>query len=387
MLIKLALDEEHRQLKERMRRLAADLEAKYREKEEEDPEGTAKEMVKIMGREGILKPIVPKGYGGAREGVDATSLCLIREHLAYSSALADTMFAMQGLGSYPVTLAGREEQKQRYLPRVASGDLITTFALTEPGAGSDAAAIEARAERKGRGYVLNGQKRFISNAGIAGLYIVFAKTDPDKGAKGISAFIVEDATPGLSVKRTRLIAPHPIGEVSLKGVEVPEENLLGEEGAGFKLAMQTLDLFRATVGAAAVGLAQRALDEAISYSRVRVQFGRPLSEFQAIRFKLAKMATQVQAGRLLVYQAAVKKDREDDKITLESSMAKLYATEMAQEVVDQALQIHGGLGVVHGTTVERLYRGVRALRIYEGTSEIQHLVIANELLRNQGETS
>jgi len=280
------------------------------------------------------------------------------------------------------TLAGGEALKRRHLPRVVSGEAIAAFALTEPEAGSDVAALQTAARRDGDHYELDGVKTFISNAGLADFYVVFAKTNPDQGHKGISAFVVEPSMSGFVVERKlELIAPHPIGVVRFERCQVPRESLLGDEGQGFKIAMQTLDVFRATVAAAAVGMARRALDEALAYSRQRVQFGRPIAEFQGIQFKLGEMATELEAARLLVYRAAWKKDQGAERVTRESAMAKLYATEMAQRVIDQAVQIHGGNGVVKGFVVERLYREIRALRIYEGTSEIQKVVIARELLK------
>jgi acyl-CoA dehydrogenase len=292
------------------------------------------------------------------------------------------MFAMQGLGSYPITLAGSEEVKRRLLPRVKSGDAIAAFAITEPEAGSDVSAIQMTARRDGPDYILDGVKTFISNAGVADFYTVFAKTCPDKGSKGISAFVVEKEAPGIRVEeKIELIAPHPIGRLRFDGCRVRCSNLLGEEGQGFRLAMATLDTFRPTVGAAALGLAWRAVDEAISYAKRRVQFGKPLSEFQATQMKLAEMATELDAARLLVYRAAWEKDTGGVRVTVDSAMAKLYATEAAGRIIDAAVQIHGGAGVVRGSVVERLYRECRALRIYEGTSEIQKLIIAGRLLR------
>jgi acyl-CoA dehydrogenase len=292
------------------------------------------------------------------------------------------MFAMQALGSYPITIAGNEQQKSRYLPPIAKGEAIAAFALTEPQAGSDISSMETRAVRRGKEYLLTGVKRFISNAGLAQTYVVFASTDPEKKAKGISAFVVEADTPGFVFKeKTPLLSPHPIGVIAFEECRIPKTQLLGSEGEGLKIALATLDTLRCTVGAAAVGLAQRALEEAIRYSQSRHQFGRELAQFQGIQFKLADMATELEASRLLVYQAAWVNDHGQKGLTQKSSMAKLYATEAAQRIVDQALQIHGGMGVVVGTPVEKLYRDVRALRIYEGTSEIQRLVIARSLLK------
>ena len=291
---------------------------------------------------------------------------------------------MQALGSYPITLAGRDDVKKRYLPKVATGEAITAFALTEAEAGSDVVAMKSRAVKSGREYVLNGEKRFISNAGIATTYTVFAKTDPEKGSKGLSAFVVDADTPGFSVKElTRVMAPHPIGVVELKDCRIPEDQRLGVEGQGLRIALETLDMLRPTVGAAACGLAARALEEALGYATERRQFGQFLSDFQAIQLKLADMATLLDAARLLVHRAAWVQDLTGRDARVEASMAKLFATEAAQRIVDEALQIHGGVGVVVGTPVERLYREVRALRIYEGTSDIQRLQIAKELLKRQ----
>jgi acyl-CoA dehydrogenase len=349
--------------------------------ENQDLDEEARRLVQLLGNQGFLAYTVPKEFGGAREKVQARDLCIVREELARGSALADAMFAMQALGSYPITLFGTEEQKQRYLGPVADGTAIAAFALTEPEAGSDVSRLQTRAERRGKEYCLTGTKRFISNAGLADSYVVFASTAPEKKGQGVSAFVVDANAPGLIVKeRTRLISPHPIGVIAFEECVIPENSLLGNEGDGLKIALGTLDLLRCTVGAAAVGLAQRALEEAIYYSQQRHQFGRPLSEFQGIQFKLADMATELEAARLLVYQAAWTADSGAADLKQKSSMAKLFATEAAQRIVDQALQIHGGMGLVAGSIMEQLYRDVRALRIYEGTSEIQKLVIARSLL-------
>jgi len=351
---------------------------------EADIEGQARQLVHLLGREGFTAYVAAKKYGGVREGVQARDLCIIREELSRGSALADTMFAMQALGSYPITLAGSEEQKKRYLPAIAKGEAIAAFALTEPEAGSDISAMQTSAVRDGDGYRLTGVKRFISNAGIARTYTLFASTDPEKKIKGISAFVVEADTPGFFLKeKTSLLSPHPIGVIAFEDCRIPRTQLLGQEGEGVKIALATLDTLRCTVAAAAVGLAQRALEEAIKYSRGRRQFGQALAEFQATQFKIADMATELEASRLLVYQAAWASDHKQKDLKQKASMAKLFATEAAQRIVDQALQIHGGMGVVTGTPVERLYRDVRALRIYEGTSEIQRLVIAKGLLKKE----
>jgi acyl-CoA dehydrogenase len=349
--------------------------------EQQQADDEARDLVRQLGNEGFLAYAVPQEFGGVRERCQARDLCIVREELARGSALADTMFAIQALGSYPITLFGTEEQKKLYLSRIAKGTAIAAFALTEPEAGSDIAALQTRALRRGKAYSLTGTKCFISNAGIADSYVVFASTAPEKKGKGISAFVVDASSRGLIVKeRTQLISPHPIGVISFEDCVIPENSLLGNDGDGLKIALGTLDVLRCTVGAAALGFAQRAMEEAVDYSRKRRQFERPLKDFQGIQFKLAEMATELEAARLLVYQAAWAHDRGDADAKLKSSMAKLFATEAAQRIVDHAVQIHGGVGVVVGSVVERLYRDVRALRIYEGTSEIQKIVIARELL-------
>lgn len=346
-----------------------------------------RELVRAMGREGLFALLVPRAYGGALDGpFRSMTLCLVREELARACPAAEELFAIQGLGSYPILLAGTEAQKRTWLPAIARGEQVPAFALTEPGAGSDAAAVATRAEREGAGWRLAGRKTLISNAPAADLYVVFARSSPGSGTGGLSAFLVPGTTPGLSGRALHTTAPHVIGELDLDGCRVPDEALLGPEGEGWRLAMATLDVFRASVGAQAVGLAQAAFDLALAHARRRVQFGQPLSGFQLIQAKLADMATEIRAARLLVYAAARLRDAGVERTTLESSMAKLYATEMAQRVVDQAVQIHGGQGVLRGTPVERLYREVRAPRIYEGTSEIQRLIIARQLLREDGAT-
>jgi alkylation response protein AidB-like acyl-CoA dehydrogenase len=316
--------------------------------------------------------------------IDARSLCLLRESLSYSSPLADVAFVMQGLGTYPLSLAAPEHVRDFWLSRAARGTSIAAFALTEAEAGSDVAAIKTTARREGDAYIINGSKRFISNAGLADFYTVFARTGTRADARAeLSAFVVGARMPGFSVReRTAMIASHPIGEIEFNGCRVPAEDMVGREGDGFRLAMQTLDTFRASVGAAACGMAGRALDEAITYAKTRQQFGRALAEHQLIQEKLADMMTELDAARLLVYRAAYLKDAGVERVTREASEAKLYATEAAGRIVDSAVQIHGGAGLVRGNRVERLYRDVRALRIYEGTSEIQKLVIASQLLRD-----
>ena len=338
-------------------------------------------LVNRLGQDGFMAYIAPRKFGGVREEVQARDLCIIREALTWGSALADVMFGVQALATYPIVIAGNEEQKARYLPSLARGETIPAFAMTEPNAGSDVSSITTRAVRDANGYRLNGVKHFISNAGIAQSYVVFASMEPQDRTKNISAFIVDSDSPGFIVKeKTPLLSPHPLGVLAFEDCFVSQRQRLGCEGEGLKIALKTLDMLRCSVGAAAVGLAKRALDEAIAYSRNRRQFGRALAEFQATQFKLAEMATELEASRLLVYQAAWTNDRHQPEASRKSSMAKLFATEAAQRIVDQSLQIHGGNGVIAGNIMERLYRDVRALRIYEGTSEIQKLIIARSLL-------
>jgi acyl-CoA dehydrogenase len=318
------------------------------------------------------------------------ALALIRETLAWHDGLADFAFAMQGLGSGPITLAGSHELTERYLPRVAMGRAIAAFALSEPHAGSDVAAIECRARRDGPDYVLDGQKTWISNGGIADFYCVFARTsaaerrpDGSVAAKGISAFVVDADTPGLSIaRRIDVIAPHPLATLSFAGCRIPESHRLGAEGEGFKLAMRTLDVFRASVAGAALGFAQRAFDAAIEHARTRSMFGKTLADFQLTQAALADMATDIEAARLLTYRAAWLRDR-GERATREVAMAKMTATESAQRVIDRAVQMFGGRGVEHGAVVERLYRDIRALRIYEGATEVQKLIIGRALLEER----
>jgi acyl-CoA dehydrogenase len=376
-------DEQERELRERLDSWKS-LNPPSIEQGQDDLERAACRLARQLGQEGFMAYAIPSPYGGARATVQARDLCAIREELASHSALADVVFGVQALGSYPIVIAGTAEQKKKYLPPLATAENIGAFALTEPEAGSDASAISTRATKVSGGYRLDGSKRFISNAGIAHTYVVFASTQPSARAKGISAFIVSVDSPGFSVKeKTRLLSPHPIGALSFDNCFVPRQQMLGSDGEGLNIAFRTLDTLRCTVGASAVGFARRALAEAITYSQSRRQFGRAIGDFQGIQFKIAEMAADLEAARLLVYQAAWTHDMREPELTLKSSIAKLFATEAAQRIVDQALQIHGGNGVVAGHIMERLYRDVRALRIYEGSSEIQKLVIAKNLLRKE----
>jgi acyl-CoA dehydrogenase len=338
-------------------------------------------LVRALGRAGWLRTCVPAAYGGLREHVDVRTLALARETLARASGLADFALAMQGLGSAPVSLFGNAAQKQALLPGVASGELIAAFALSEPDAGSDVAAMSTTAHRDGDGWVLDGVKTWISNGGLADRYVIFARTGEAPGAKGISAFLVDADTPGLDAsERIPVIAPHPLGLVKLSGCRVGGDRLLGVPGQGFAIAMGTLDLFRTTVGAAALGLARRALDEATGRALGRRMFGQTLADFQLTQAKVGEMATSIDASALMVYRSAWTRDVLGTRVTREASMAKLYATEAAQQVIDAAVQLHGGLGVVNGVTVERLYREIRALRIYEGATEVLQLIVGSKHL-------
>ena len=324
---------------------------------------------------------MPAAYGGATESLDVRSLCLMREHLAYRCGLADFVFAMQGLGSGAISLFGSEAQKRSWLPGVAAGELCAAFALTEPEAGSDVAAIATTATPDGDGWRLRGEKTFISNGGIADFYVVFARTGEAAGARGLSAFILDANTPGLKVaERIETIAPHPLARLVFEDCHLPASSLIGASGAGFKIAMATLDVFRSTVGAASLGFARRALDEATGRATTRKLFGATLADQQGVQTQLAEMALDIDASALLIYRAAWTKDTGSARITREAAMAKLYATEAAQKAIDTAVQLFGGLGVTKGSVPEALYREIRALRIYEGASEVQKLVIARQHL-------
>ncbi len=338
-------------------------------------------IVAEMGKAGLLRVCVPRAYGGAREKLDVRSLCLAREIMGRFSGLADFALAMQGLGSAPVSLYGTEKQKQAILPPVSAGTRLAAFALSEPDAGSDVSALSTTATLDGGSWRLDGVKTWISNAGLAAFYVIFARTGEGPGNKGLSAFIVDANSPGLDAsERIEVIAPHPLGTLRLSGCRVPSDCLLGRPGQGFQIAMATLDIFRTTVGAAALGFARRALDEAVDRAKQRHMFGRTQAEFQLTQEKLADMAVATDAAALLIYRSAWTKDVAGGRVTREASMAKLFATEAAQQAIDAAVQIYGGLGVVRGVTVERLYREIRALRIYEGASEVLKLIIAAKVL-------
>lgn len=355
------------------------------------PEGidvfrATQEMVTRLGDGGWLEYVVPREHGARKRAMDVRSLCLIRETLARRSSLADFAFAMQGLGSAPISLYGGRELQEAYLPHVTAGRAIAGFAISEAEAGSNLAATATEARKDGDSYILRGEKTWISNAGIARFYVVFARTGEGPGAKGLSAFVVDADAKGLEVTETiNLISPHPIGSLRFTDCRVAATQRLGEAGRGLEVALATLDVFRCTVGAAALGFARRALDEAAERARSRVVFDRPLAEFQMTQQKIADMATEVDASALLVYRAAWAKDNGADRVTREAAMAKMYATEAAQRVIDNAVQIFGSQGVVAGCPVEQLYRDVRPLRIYEGTTEIQKIIIARETLKDPGE--
>ncbi len=339
-------------------------------------------FVKALAGGGWLGHCVPAPWGGENEGYDVRSLCLMRETLARTSGLADFAFAMQGLGGAPIALFGSDALKKEILPGIAAGERIGAFALSEPGAGSNPAELTTAARRDGGDYVIDGEKTWISNGGLATQYVVFVRTG-EAGSRGLSALVVDAGAPGLSVaERIEVVAPHPLARLRFDGCRVAADRLLGGEGDGFKIAMATLDIFRPTVGAAALGFARRALDEALARVSTRRIGGQPLGEYQMTKAKIADMAVAVDAAALLVYRAAWAKDVLGGRTSRESSQAKLFATEAAQRVVDEAVQLHGGEGVVSGAAVETLYREVRALRIYEGTSEIQKLVIAQEAMKD-----
>jgi alkylation response protein AidB-like acyl-CoA dehydrogenase len=342
-------------------------------------------LIRALADEGLLPALFPRRAGGTRDkGVSAVALCVVRESLGRASTQTENAVAIETLGAYPIVLAGSDEQAGRYAGPVARGESVAAFALTEPDAGTDAGALALRAERDGTGYRLSGTKSFISNAPEADVYTIFARTTPGAGPKGITAFIVNGDAKGLSGSVLHLLSAHPIGRLKLDGVFVSAQQVLGEVDGGFRLAMRTLDLFRPSVGASVIGMAQAALDAAIGHASNRQAFGRPIKEFQAVSHQLAEMATRLEAARALVYAAAEAYDRGDQRVARRSAMAKLFATETAQQVIDVAIQVHGAVALEQGHLLEHLYREVRAPRIYEGTSEIQREIIARDLFRMEG---
>ncbi len=356
----------------------------------DDVDAACRTRVGALGKAGFLKACVPAEYGGAHDKLDVRTLCIARETLAFRDGLADFAFAMQGLGTGAISLYGTPELKQRYLPAVRDGRRIAAFALSEPEAGSDVAALATTAAPDGNAHVrIDGSKTWISNGGIADHYVVFARSGEAPGAKGLSAFVVDAGTPGLTVaQRIEVIAPHPLATITFENCRVAVSHRLGAGGEGFKVAMATLDIFRATVGAAALGFARRALHETVEHAASRHLFGAPLGELQLTQAAIAESATEVDAAALLVYRAAWTKDVGATglgaaRVTREAAMAKMYATEAAQRVIDRAVQLHGGRGVTKGEKVEELYREIRALRIYEGATEVQKIVIAREAMKNR----
>jgi acyl-CoA dehydrogenase len=354
-------------------------------------DAASRARVRALAQAGFTRHCVPRAAGGSQPRFDVRALTLIRETLAWHDGLADFAFAMQGLGSGAICLAGSAQLRDRYLPRVIEGSAIAAFALSEPGAGSDVAALACRARRVGDQYILQGEKTWISNGGIADFYCVFARTsepevrpDGSTAARGISAFVVDASSPGLRTdERIEVLAPHPMARLSFEGCRIPASQLLGAEGEGFKLAMRTLDVFRTSVAGAALGFAQRALDESLRHACARSMFGRKLADLQLTQATLAEMATEIDAARLQTYRTAWLRDR-GESVTKEVAMAKMAATECAQRVIDRAVQLAGARGVVRGEIIERLYREIRALRIYEGATEVQKLIIARELLASPG---
>jgi acyl-CoA dehydrogenase len=375
-------DDAHRALAQRLDGWAADrLTAGH---DHVDVDRACHDLVAMLGEGGWLEYCVPQRWGGRLEAIDSRSLCLARETLARHDGLADFAFAMQGLGSGAISLYGSSAVKEHYLPRVAQGEAIAAFALSEPDAGSDVAAMSTRARETRGAIVLDGTKTWISNGGIADFYTVFARETDAPGAKGISAFVVDADAPGLAIaERISVIAPHPLARLEFRDCRFPASHRLGAPGEGFKVAMQTLDIFRASVAAAALGFARRALDEAMTRAAGRRMFGETLADFQLTQAAIADMATGIDSSALLTYRAAWLRDAKGARTTREAAMAKMVATETAQTVIDRAVQIFGGLGVVSGHPVEKLYREVRALRIYEGATEVQKLVIARETLKRK----
>ena len=375
-------DDDHRRFADALARWA---DAKLAALPHGDVDAACRARVQALGEAGLLKAVVPSSHGGLHPVLDVRTLCLAREILAFRDGLADFAFAMQGLGTGSISLFGSEDLKRHYLPPVREGRAIAAFALSEPEAGSDVAALAMTAKPDGGAHVrLDGEKTWISNGGIADHYVVFARSGEAAGARGLSAFVVDAGTPGLSVaERIEVIAPHPLARLAFDGVRVPLANRLGKAGEGFKGAMATLDIFRSTVGAAALGFARRALAETIEHAATRNLFGAPLADLQMTQSSIADSATEVDAAALLVYRAAWTKDKGAARVTREAAMAKMFATEAAQRVIDRAVQLHGGQGVRKGVKVEELYREIRALRIYEGATEVQKIVIAREALKQR----
>ena len=374
-LVRAFLDESHHTLGQNASEWAAERIATLPPEHEDAAARTqSRQLVSLFGERDWLSHAMPR--------TDLRSCVMLREVFAYHSPLADSVFALQCLGSMPLVLAGSDELKERWLTSVLSGEAMAAFAMTEPEAGSDVASMRTRAVQDGDYFVLNGEKHLITNAGVADFYSVFASTNPDAGSRGLSCFLVPADTPGLVFDKAQVLSePHPLGRLRFRDCRVHRRQLLGQVGKGFHLGMATLDRLRPTVAGAACGMAQRALDEAVHYARTRRQFGKRLADQPIIQSKLAEMAIQLSAARLLVYRSAWEKDQGAERITSAAAMGKAFATEAAQRVIDQAVQIHGGRGVLMDATVDRLYRAIRPLRIYEGATEVQHLIVAKELLK------
>lgn len=377
-------NEEHRQLQTQLDHWASE---NIHQTHGKDVDQECRDLVKQLGEAGWLKHAIGgKAYGANQDVIDTRAICILRETLARYSGLADFAFAMQGLGTGAISLFGSEQQKNTYLEKVGQGKLISAFALSEPNAGSDVAAMQCAAtlvhDAQGDYYVLEGEKTWISNGGIADFYVVFARTGEAAGARGISAFIVDANVDGFEIaERIDVIAPHPLARLKFNQCRIPVSQRIGEAGQGFKVAMATLDVFRTSVAAAALGFARRALDEAMARATSRKMFGQTLADFQLTQAKLAQMATTIDSAALLVYRAAWQRDQ-GERVTKEAAMAKMVATEGAQQVIDAAVQMFGGMGVMSEVPVERLYREIRALRIYEGATEVQQLIIAREMLKD-----
>ncbi|WP_395009622.1 acyl-CoA dehydrogenase family protein [Undibacterium sp.] len=377
-------NEEHRQLQTQLDHWASE---NIHQTHGKDVDQECRDLVKQLGEAGWLKHAIGgKAYGANQDVIDTRAICILRETLARYSGLADFAFAMQGLGTGAISLFGSEQQKNTYLEKVGQGKLISAFALSEPNAGSDVAAMQCAAtlvhDAQGDYYVLEGEKTWISNGGIADFYVVFARTGEAAGARGISAFIVDADIDGFEIaERIDVIAPHPLARLKFNQCRIPVSQRIGEAGQGFKVAMATLDVFRTSVAAAALGFARRALDEAMARATSRKMFGQTLADFQLTQAKLAQMATTIDSAALLVYRAAWQRDQ-GQRVTKEAAMAKMVATEGAQQVIDAAVQMFGGMGVMSEVPVERLYREIRALRIYEGATEVQQLIIAREMLKD-----
>ena len=373
------LTPEHDRLLLSSRRLAARQLAPLTKVAEEDRDLATKRAIKILASAGTLRLLTTKAHGGKSTKLDHRAMVAAREGIAYASTIGHSAFAVQGLGMIPLTLDGSEGQKKEWLPKAAQGKVIGGFGLTEEGAGSDVGAMKARARKEGRGWRIDGGKTFISHAGIADFYCVFAKTEPSAGHRGITCFVVDAKARGLMVWPLQMLANVPIGSLEFKNLRVGDEDVVGKVGEGFYTAMRTLDTLRPTVASAACGMGSRALDEAVKRAKARKTFGKSIAEHQGIRWMLADASTQLMAARLLAYRAAWLKDKGQERVTVEAAQAKLFATEAAWRIVDMTLQVHGAAGLIRDSLTAQLYREIRALRVYEGTSQILLEVIGSKL--------